>query len=182
MSDVLYIIGPPAVGKSAVMEALVGGRPGTIDMFHTLPVPHVQYGSPLLGRGPVAQLGSYAHGQFPGTDSLAMNIMPKMIAWLKDCEYNLLLGEGDRLASDIFFRTAADNGRLWVVNLFAPPEVLAARRLARPGTQNAAWVRGRETKCERLAGGWATLGINTKWANPEQAAEQIRRHVEARRL
>jgi hypothetical protein len=145
-------------------------------------VPHVEYGGKVLGRHAVAQLGTYAHGKFPGTDSLALNIMPRVMEWLLDCEYSLLLGEGDRLANDAFFRRAASVGRVWIVHIFAPPDVLESRRAARGSKQNAIWLKGRATKVAALAKGWATLGLNSNWAQPEQLAEQVKRHVTERRL
>jgi hypothetical protein len=84
-----------------------------------------------------------------------MNIQPKAITWIATHPHQLILGEGDRLATLGFLHAAATAGYdVHLINLEAAPSLTATRCAHRGTTQNPTWVRGRHTKAARLAA-WA---------------------------
>lgn len=117
---------------------------------------------------------------FGGTDSLAMNAQPKVLAWL-DAVAPLglaIVGEGDRLANEKFFlQLAAWDLPLTVVALECPAPLLAERRAKRGSDQNPAWLKGRETKVARLTERWASHRLDATLPISELAA-QLRRFQE----
>jgi predicted nucleotide kinase in modified base biosynthesis len=144
MRDVLYLIGAPGSGKSTLMAGLVAGHPAVL---HAEPFAHLCYAGAV-------QLGA-SRDAYPGTDTLALNVQARVLAWLARTDLPLVLGEGDRLANAPFFRAVVTLGyRLTVCWLDAPWPVLWARVCARPRPQPEAWVRGRDTKVRRLGAGW----------------------------
>lgn len=144
-----YLIGVPGSGKSTFTETLLNGRAPDSEALQ--PFQHRHYGS-------VVMLGGGRNG-FPGTDTLSLNVQPGVLRWLRDTESQLVYGEGDRLANDKFFSGAKAAGWNLTVAYLAVPEWEAeARRAARGSTQNASWVRGRETKVLRLVERWVGAG------------------------
>jgi hypothetical protein len=145
--ELLYVIGQPGAGKSSMMLSALHGLPY---VMLDKPVPHLRY-----ERG--IQLGTMQNG-FPSTDTLALNIQPAVLRWLRSDAPALIVGEGDRLANDAFFQGVEAAGYvLTVVYLHTPNDEAERRRRHRGSQQNAAWVKGRQTKVERLASTWADL-------------------------
>lgn len=141
----LYILGDPGIGKSTLAAALMKGWSYDEVMD---PFAHRVYenGVVALGKG---------GGDFPGTDTLAMDVQPKVLEWVKRLEPPMLLGEGDRLANAKFFNGLLRLGyALWPVYL-AGRSLAAERRRERSQrtgkTQNPHWVKGRVTKNARMA-------------------------------
>ena len=157
MMRVVYVIGVPGVGKTTVVEAALADLAETRTPVE-LPVPHerLDVGGVAVG----AHLGKRRAG-FGGTDALAMNIQPRVVEWLSGQPYPLILAEGDRLANAKFFRAITALGLApTVVRLVVdPPDLVWARRQARGSNQNVTWLRGRQTKVERL-NPWVTAVID----------------------
>jgi hypothetical protein len=108
--------------------------------------------NPCTGFQVAIELGKQ-RPQFPGTDTLAMNIAPvakKLIS--SPLVTHTILGEGDRLGFPAFLQAALDGGRqVTLVHVVAHPSVLDARCGVRGYAQNTAWRKGRATKASRLA-------------------------------
>lgn len=137
----LYLIGIPGCGKSAVMAELVRGRRRRVIQQ---PFVHTEYEDGLVQLGRERKESS-------GTDVLAMNVQPRVFAMLETGYWPRVVGEGDRLANQRFFeQTRARGYALDVVLLDCPPEVAAERRAGRGSEQDEKWLRGRVTKVENL--------------------------------
>lgn len=189
----LVITGAPATGKSTLMR----------EMLHRLhPADSViNWG---LVRGQVHRadkvfvLGDYTDPQakFSGTDKLAMNVQPQVVNFLISLmaapEYAdwTVWCEGDRLANASFLLAMTEAGmETRLVVLRASEEAKRKRHSARMDTQDPKWVKGRETKVEKLAALYReicvecwheeaadTVGIATRllseelWQKPKQPA------------
>lgn len=145
MKELLYVIGEPGSGKSTLVEALTDGyQPVEIDKPFAMRV----YATEPRN---VAEFGRRRDG-FSGTDALSMSVQPNVEAWLRHTPVAYALAEGDRLANPKFFdRVRAEGWKLVIARLYVKPRTAAARRQARGGRQDAAWVRSRQTKVEKLA-------------------------------
>ena len=169
MRQLLYVIGIPGSGKSSLVAELVRGRRRRV---HPKPFAHTIYEDGLVQLNRERKSHS-------GTDALSMSVMPYVLAALDTGVWPRVLAEGDRLANQGFFQGVRSAGYLLtVVLLDTPPEVAAERRAARGTTQNEAWVRGRVTKIDRLAGS-ATLCLDGTRPLEELAALLANHHATA---
>jgi GTPase SAR1 family protein len=153
--DLLYIFGDPGIGKSSLMAALVGGQ-----VYESR---HQPFAHMVFGNG-VVQLGS-DRTPYGGTDALALDVQPKVTAWLQQERPDMVLAEGDRLANSRFFAAVVGMGyHLWPVYLTGK-DMAAVRRRQRAQElgiqlQDARWVANRNSKNTRLAGDWDALSIH----------------------
>jgi hypothetical protein len=159
--NLLYIIGEPGVGKSALAAELVRGRRRRV---RQQPFVHTEY------EGGLVQLGRERSGR-SGTDALSMSVSPLALRVLEAGIWRQVLGEGDRLAHVGFFEGARKAGyAVEVVLLSAPPEVAAERREKRGSEQDGSWLAGRLTKVRNLAE-HATMTLDATRPVAELAAE-----------
>lgn len=180
--DLVYIVGPPGVGKSSVMAALTA----ECDRLTALkaPVPHDVL---LIPRDDDqnADVGIEIGKQrdaFSGTDALGMSIQPKAVEWIATRPHRLVLGEGARLATVGFLHAARAAGyTVHLVHLSANDNALADRRRGRGSDQSPVWVRGATTRAQRIMERMAMDAdlhwIHTEHYAPEQIASVLREDV-----
>lgn len=170
----LYLIGEPGAGKSSVMRALTDVW--SFRTRHDKPFAHVRYRDED-NRTVAAQLGAEDR-KFPGTDRLSMSVQPRAIEWLQGAPAPVVLGEGDRLASQGFFEALEATTDAWALFAIEVPEDLAAERRGERGSeQSEAWLKGRRTKLANLRKQWAhRICYVDNQGTPNEAAEQIRQH------
>jgi hypothetical protein len=150
----LYLIGAPGVGKSALMAELLAEH-RALGTVNKKPFAHVAFPGGLY-------LGDAERPNFPGTDALSMAVQPQVEDFITESRPLRIVAEGDRLANDKFFQFLRRTGyHLTVAYLTAEPRTLAARRRERGSNQNPTWMRGRESKSERLANQWAQYWLQT---------------------
>lgn len=149
INELLYIAGPPGVGKSTLARELTAGWDRTV-LTHAA-VPHSVLTHPATGKRPGLELG-VPRPDFPGTDALAMDIGPRALQFLSSQIRPFALGEGSRLATRPFLGALAQSGvRVVFVSLSAPQELLDERWRARGSKQNPAWRKGAATRASRMA-------------------------------
>lgn len=156
ISNLLYVVGPPGVGKSTLMAELTSGWDKTVLSAH--PVPHSILSVPADGKGRGLELG-VPRADFPGTDALAMDIGPRALAFLSATYAQFVVGEGARLGTRPFIGGLAGAGvRVTLVHLDADAELLTQRWRARGAKQSVSWRKGAATRALRLAE-WFASGV-----------------------
>lgn len=165
--NLLYIIGPPGVGKSTLVAELVRGRKRRVK---TEPFAHTVY------EGGLVQLGRERGNGFSGTDVLSMSVSPQAIAMLQSGAWPNIIAEGDRLSHAKFFDAAKEAGyHVDVVLLTAPQFVLTKRRQERGSDQDPNWLAGRDTKARNVAQAYATRMLDATLPVAE-LAKQLQDH------
>jgi len=150
----VYLIGAPAAGKTTLMRKILNHA--TTQVERETPIKHIEVYFPHFKA---AALG---HDRYPfgGTDTLSYTAINK----IKDELYpqliatgtQVVIGEGDRLATDQFLDFSKTYGQVVLFYLDTPPNVIEERATTRAienrlAQQNNSWVKGRITKHARLA-------------------------------
>jgi hypothetical protein len=120
-----------------------------------------------------AEIGK-RRANFPGTDTLAMNALPRVTEWLGQQLYDVVCAEGDRLTHIRFLDAAAAAG--YRVNLFVLSgrmSVLDARCEARGSSQNRSWRMSRGTMCSRVAAAAEEAGYHVVYLNAEEETRHL---------
>ncbi len=160
---VLYILGAPGVGKTALARAILGwafGAPRP-DMRTVMGLVD---GAKWTISGGICAAGHYTGKPFDGADTVgytqAITTLGYWVRYLLPTMSVTIL-DGDRFSTgpSLEFiqhpRPDLPPLRIMGVHLVASPETLAARREMREGVtakvQNANWVKGRVTKAANFA-------------------------------
>jgi len=177
IDQLLYIAGPPGVGKSTLARELTAGWDKVV--HPTERVPHVSLLHPASRHCFGIELG-VPRPAFSGTDALAMDIGPRALDFLLQPGMPpFALGEGSRLATRPFMAGLVRAGvRILFVSLTASQEVLDERWRARGSKQNPSWRKGAATRARRMTE-WAmdTDGVRVlrmDGFSPAEAAEAVR--------
>lgn len=167
---VFYVIGYPGAGKTTAVQAMLANL-GVTPIVHDEPIPHTRYGGVVhLGR---------PRFPFGGTDTLALNIQPKVTAWLTSDNRNfIVVGEGDRLANPKFFDALrAARVPLHIALLDLSPRLARDRAHARATELGAkeqalSWFQGRVTKVDNIASQYRCTHVDATQP-PEVVARQL---------
>lgn len=187
---VLYVIGPPGIGKTSLVRSMLGlnqdGTPQgkrpvglhrpkwteTLTELHTETKDCASYH--------VCAAGHYTGMPFDGGDTVPYTGALEALAYwhkvlMSACWLTIL--DGDRFSTQpsleyvetIF--SCIPNARILGVHLVASPETLAARRSQREGVtskaQNETWVKGRVTKARNFAQKIGALELNAEKSTAE---------------
>lgn len=191
MTKAVYLVGPPASGKSTTMRALYDllgvetGEPFTIWPGHH----GIFKGEPLLsildGSSLGLSLGVNREGGFPGTDGLSMAAPPVAVEWLQEAEElpPLILGEGNRLSTDGFVIELALRTDLVLAHLSVPEAVLDRRCEERGSKQDRKWRKSAATRATRAARAAGGAGARVRFYNtdvhsPHEVARAILKDLE----
>lgn len=181
--NLVYFCGPPAAGKSTLMAKLTEA---CLYVARAKPIPHNVLVNGITGYTVGLYLGKRRE-QFPGTDTLAMNISPKAKEFARSLAPTggVLLGEGDRLGFPGFIGACAEAGMdVTLVHLTASGRVLDERCEQRGSGQDATWRKGRATKAANLAA-WASsaglrvVTLDTSAAVPAALVKMLRSDIPA---
>lgn len=157
--EAIYLIGPPGVGKTTLMNEILDGwrREEPVKLNGTL------VGEPLTDTNGVTRalhLGK-TREQFGGTDALSMAVNPKAIEWVRTAALpQMIFGEGQRLANMGFLAALHARTILTVVYLTAPERILDARCDQRGSKQDPRWRKAGRTRAANLAGELRALGVH----------------------
>ena len=177
-SALLYLIGGPGTGKSTVLNGLLGDpiREESQPFKHRI---YASYPHPGGIQPGGIQLGG-SRSEFPGTDTLQLNVQPLVTSWMREQPAGTMVAaEGARLANHIFFDAVESMG--WALHLFylwVAPDELQRRRALR--SQNPTWVKGQDTKMAKLFRQRRALHLEN--TTPGQAACALAQHSVVRAI
>ena len=140
----VYVIGYPGCGKTSAMRRAIGVSDLLEEEVYEKPFAHTIYPSGLV------QLGK-PRDTYGGTDTLALNVQPIVVKWLREIDVPVVLGEGDRLANYKFFHSAVEMLRIPVIVHIKCGELTARKRAWERGSRfNESWLKGRISKVDAL--------------------------------
>jgi broad-specificity NMP kinase len=119
-------------------------------------------------------LGKYEEGEtFAGTDRLSMAVQPPMQEWIASHTSNILF-EGDRIFNQSFleFATRLPNTDLQIVILTAPKTVLEQRYRDRGSNQSETFLKGRETKYDKIQSNFELISYIKEFPNATHEDQQ----------
>ena len=143
-NKILFVVGPPGAGKTTFIRALI-----ELDSYLTAK-PKWTVGEHVVAAG------HYTGGTFDGADTVPYNgVEAALDFWTEKlrAKAKLTIFDGDRFSHDGVkdWATIAIEAECRVLYFDVSQERLAINRAARGSTQNAAWMKGRETKALRFA-------------------------------
>jgi len=148
MTNIVYIVGEPASGKTTLMSQLIPERG---EMFVPEGFPTVK-----LEEVPGGWHLGETRGLFSGTDAMSMSAAPVVRRWLATLPEGTVWGEGKRLSSTKVLDVVLQRGGgVYVVHLHAEPEEIAERKIARGSEQAEVFCIGVRTTAANIAR-WAT--------------------------
>lgn len=157
MPRLIYLIGPPGVGKTTAMREATAEWTAVPAVSERGRVPFTRL---VDGDGIVRaiELG-VRRDPFGGTDGMSMSIGPAAARFLATRPHDVVLGEGQRLATRPFLEAATCCGYAVTLVALSLPDHLLVERWASRGTEQAAgWRKAAQTRVRNLAGWAATLG------------------------
>lgn len=145
MTRALFIVGPPAAGKTTLARELLGAA----CTLTTKPK------WTISASGLVCAAGHYTGDVFDGADRVGYSqVSESLVYWADHLQprVELSIFDGDRFSFEAavdFVRAGVDECRC--IHVTASAETLAARRAARGWNPDPTWLKGRTTKAERFA-------------------------------
>ncbi len=142
MSTALFIVGPPAAGKTTLARQLLG------DVTHLVAKPKWTIGDRVCAAG------HYTGDTFDGADRVGYNQVADTLGYWRDNiapTAKLTIFDGDRFSYVGAVKYVAQHcKRVCCVFVDADEWVLAPRRAARNWAPDPTWLKGRETKAARF--------------------------------
>lgn len=150
MRTALFIVGPPAAGKTTIVRALLG----PLKDLGIVRIPKWTVSS--RSRAPIVAAGHYHGDIFDGADRVGYNqVMPTLEFWAKTwLQPDLItIFDGDRFsyAKALEF-VLAHSDRVVCVSVRVSLEEQARRIAERGWNPNPTWLQGRRTKARRFFG------------------------------
>lgn len=182
MTGAVYVVGPPAVGKTTLVTRLLAG-------YERGEPERLGYG-PLIGEtlwepeGAAVRRAGLHLGKtreaFGGTDALGMVVLHDAVAWASEAPLPpLIVGEGARLTHPLFLTALAQRSRLVVIHLWAPPSTLDDRVAARGSVQKDTWRRGQSTRVHNAVKAAAEAGVRIHRVIATRDPAAVEAHVRA---
>lgn len=174
MNIILYVLGPPGVGKTTLVRELLGPE---VEL-----VPSPKW---TIGQDHVAA-GHYKGDTFDGGDTVAYNGARTCLEFWNTTlrpmlePDSLTILDGDRFSSapSLEFLQGLAGVRVIGVHLQASTDALVARCAARGSKQNESWMRGRATKAKNFADKIGAWGVDADLGR-EAVLEDVLRYVQS---
>lgn len=168
MRSVLFIVGPPGVGKTTLVRAVLG-----------MPLAFIEKPKWTLAVGMCAA-GHYKGETFDGADRVPYNGVDEALKyWEKELQdRRVTIFDGDRFSYPKVVERlckATDVSPKCVI-LRASNAALTERRAQRGSNQNESWMKGRVTKSEKFFtafAGAASISLNAEKPTKTMAAELL---------
>ena len=170
---VVYVIGLPGSGKTTMAD-------GAVDHLGLTGI-EVIGGVPFTDYGWLWHLGRRRR-DFGGTDAMSMSINPRAVEMVTTATYDVILGEGDRLANAKFLAACPDLTLIYLDTPFTVARERMVARAERMGSepQSWSWWKGRLTKVDNLIARHAHLRYDGTLA-PEELSAQLAAALISRR-